>query len=1152
MGQCISGQSKQASDHAHEAGCKSASKECPRVEAKQIISATGGAGDRDRSINRSVREGLSSLYQVQGELGSGCQGKTWLCQDLTSGEHWAVKMVKLPLPHYLVKGMLREIRIQADLGEGHLNLITPEEVVLTSHYLGLVMEFAPGRSMTQYVSRKWKETQGVGLLMLEEEALYFFKQLVSAVTYIHKNQVVHRDLKLDNTLLSEDDPPYIKLCDFGFARGWGADANFDTIVGTADYMAPQLISAKMGKSEPAYDGVKADVWAMAVTLCVMLMGKFPFESETGFQDAVGMVYSTQRSYKMWRDNPELRGSVELLSPECISLLDIMLEKDERKRADLTTISAHPWMSRPLPPTYQNALDKLGKQQAAVDQKVNNGKLKRHREREKAISALVNTAASDDFRAQATSPISPDFTFRLFNRINLRDPQEHYPVFDRSSVLCMLAKEEGRRSQVQGDMLLSARPGLAGINWGGSVTSHGSHVQASFLASHASINPSPCPSQAQVFLPSALPHPLPHASPNQPMAPNPTTAWISAAAAVSGSLPHAHGVGMGSSSASPAAQHHLYSIAPGNSVNSQHGFGLAGAALLSSGGTPVSLGQHPLYNIAGSLYAHSPTLHSHSPLGSHGVLCGGLAHDPLHHTPSEHNSQGNLPCHNMAGSSFRSTMSAASGLYGGHFAPIQPGQLGPQMLCPGSLGNSAGDPLFGYLARAGPSSAMQPGSCVPTRMGAGPLPGSSPLSRPPQQHTHASTRTPHDPLRGSGSFAPHGSDARAFERASLPSGAHHDGAPADALSAVSVSEGNAQQGAGRRSFPGGAVCGAVRAHHPAPETPAAGESIFDCDINAQCHLTPCGGHPLDEQGLCAGMHCMNPRLDMVPEEANSSCRPSANISPMPSNDGSHLYDCRKHSQTEDGVSWLQSCASSPMLQTRALSGHQWLGLQPLVTTPYGSATSIAAAAGGHPSSPGNLPLSHHAGFDKDSAGLPTCCPSPSLPSQQAPALLRFGSGGSGGSGCQGMSLGVMVTMAGALQPRDGGDSLNHGHLGCGGGQPQRSPMSAKSRSSDNLATHSMSSKGGLKASSGSMCGTHTSSQRTSSGNSTSWALGGGGSSTSSSMRQSSGVGTDPSSLPAFSSPSSEAKRGAEAAITADPDSRCPTGLTQASIAQRDTC
>ncbi len=82
-----------------------------------------------------------------------------------------------------------EIKLQSELGEGHTNIVTPEEVMLTSHYLGLVMEFAPGGSLTGYITQKFRECRGVGLLVQEDEARYFFKQIVAAVDYCHKHHV---------------------------------------------------------------------------------------------------------------------------------------------------------------------------------------------------------------------------------------------------------------------------------------------------------------------------------------------------------------------------------------------------------------------------------------------------------------------------------------------------------------------------------------------------------------------------------------------------------------------------------------------------------------------------------------------------------------------------------------------------------------------------------------------------------------------------------------------------------------------------------------------------------------------------------------------------------------------------------------------------
>lgn len=72
---------------------------------------------------------------------------------------------------------------------------------------------------------------------------FLLQQFISAVEYCHKHNVAHRDLKLDNTLLDNSDPPLIKICDFGFAKNFDADANMYTRIGTPVYMSPEVCLA---------------------------------------------------------------------------------------------------------------------------------------------------------------------------------------------------------------------------------------------------------------------------------------------------------------------------------------------------------------------------------------------------------------------------------------------------------------------------------------------------------------------------------------------------------------------------------------------------------------------------------------------------------------------------------------------------------------------------------------------------------------------------------------------------------------------------------------------------------------------------------------------------------------------------------------------
>jgi serine/threonine-protein kinase SRK2 len=89
---------------------------------------------------------------------------------------------------------------------------------------------------------------------------------------------MHRDLKLDNTLLDGSTPPIIKICDFGYAKVWKSEeeAVSRSIIGTPVYMSPEVLTA--GVSHRGYDGRLADVWSSGIVLSVMLLGAFPYDN----------------------------------------------------------------------------------------------------------------------------------------------------------------------------------------------------------------------------------------------------------------------------------------------------------------------------------------------------------------------------------------------------------------------------------------------------------------------------------------------------------------------------------------------------------------------------------------------------------------------------------------------------------------------------------------------------------------------------------------------------------------------------------------------------------------------------------------------------------------------------------------------------------
>eukprot|EP00798_Chlamydomonas_sp_ICE-L_P019999 gene19999-26712_t len=302
--------------------------------------------------------GISELFEVKTMLGEGGSGQTWLSRDLKTQEEVAIKFIPRPIPKIVLPMIKHEIKIQADLGDGHVNL------------------------WDTVASRN-------GLFLSEDEARYFVRQFFDAVEYLHQNRVAHRDLKLDNIVLDGSRPPRIKVCDFGFAKNWDADnCNMNTQIGTPVYMSPQLISARQTKQ--GYDATKADLWACGVLLFVMLLGMFPFEHtehpDPNSSEAHVEVWLQQIKCS-WRENPRVSDSAAKLSESCRDLLDKIFELDEGRRITIEGIRAHPWYTKKIPDKYEAALKAIQLDQLIIDKNVEGGKFVSE-ERDKSLELLL--------------------------------------------------------------------------------------------------------------------------------------------------------------------------------------------------------------------------------------------------------------------------------------------------------------------------------------------------------------------------------------------------------------------------------------------------------------------------------------------------------------------------------------------------------------------------------------------------------------------------------------------------------------------------------------------------------------------------------------------------------------------------------------------
>ena len=176
------------------------------------------------------------------------------------------------------------------------------------------MEYLSGGELFDYVLDR------CGLS--DEKARDIFTQIVKAAQHCHENSVIHRDLKLENILLNQDEQP--KLVDFGFSKETHLEEMLATYCGSALYASPEMVLCK------PYLGPECDIWSLGVILYTLLTATMPFDDSN---------FTKFASCLEKGEYPEPPGTTELAR----DLISRMLDPNSSSRATIQEILAHPWM-----------------------------------------------------------------------------------------------------------------------------------------------------------------------------------------------------------------------------------------------------------------------------------------------------------------------------------------------------------------------------------------------------------------------------------------------------------------------------------------------------------------------------------------------------------------------------------------------------------------------------------------------------------------------------------------------------------------------------------------------------------------------------------------------------------------------------------------
>ncbi|KAJ6930084.1 CDPK-related kinase 5-like [Populus alba x Populus x berolinensis] len=284
-------------------------------------SETGGEG-LDKSFGFSKHFG--NKYELGDEIGRGHFGYT--CQAKfkkgeLKGQQVAVKVIpKTKMTTAIsIEDVRREVKILRAL-TGHDNLVHFYDAYEDHDNVYIVMELCEGGELLDKILAR-------GGKYAEDDAKAVMIQILNVVAFFHLQGVVHRDLKPENFLFtSKDENSQLKAIDFGLSDFVKPDERLNDIVGSAYYVAPEVLHRCYG--------TEADVWSIGVIAYILLCGSRPFWART----ESGIFRTVLKADPSFDETPW-----PSLSPEAKDFVKQLLNKDPRKRLTAAQALSHPWI-----------------------------------------------------------------------------------------------------------------------------------------------------------------------------------------------------------------------------------------------------------------------------------------------------------------------------------------------------------------------------------------------------------------------------------------------------------------------------------------------------------------------------------------------------------------------------------------------------------------------------------------------------------------------------------------------------------------------------------------------------------------------------------------------------------------------------------------
>ena len=264
----------------------------------------------------------SKKYKPKRMLGNGSFGSVYEAKNTIFGNTVAMKVIKKDKENELDE---QEIRNEIDILKklSHPNIVKIYEFFISENHYYIITEYCKEGELFSYIKNKYSERQ---LAVL-------FYQVFSGLCYLHENKILHRDIKLENIMISEKEKDnstgeelfWVKIIDFGTAKLFEKNKKEKEVVGSSYYIAPEVLKQNYNE--------KCDTWSVGVILYMTLVGRAPFDGKDD-EEIINKISSVDYN----KDEPRLVKH----SPEVRDLVSKLLEKDIEKRYSAKEALDHPW------------------------------------------------------------------------------------------------------------------------------------------------------------------------------------------------------------------------------------------------------------------------------------------------------------------------------------------------------------------------------------------------------------------------------------------------------------------------------------------------------------------------------------------------------------------------------------------------------------------------------------------------------------------------------------------------------------------------------------------------------------------------------------------------------------------------------------------